>query len=163
MPTQKKVSGNMFDSFAEAAIEAENQQFFGRMDRRYARIYTWANGKDKDEVTEQLALLLLLNLEDRKRVPIREKVMSDMLSEAYGKQRKQWMNSRKGGRAAGEQKKAEAKKDWQDLCVVSARKLLESRSATPRSVSSFLAPKYNKTAKQVRTVLQDAGVLKKGK
>ncbi|WP_449428804.1 hypothetical protein [Rhodanobacter umsongensis] len=164
MPKKRNISGNIFDSHVASltpptnaqTIEAENQKFFDRMDRRYARIYTWANNREKDEVTEQLALLLLLTLEDKKRRPIREKVMGEMLSEAYGKQRKQWMDSKSGGRNAGEQKKADAR-EWQEKCVEKARDLL-LQGTSPRSLAGILAKRFGRTSRTINIVLKKAEV-----
>lgn len=167
MPRQRNISGNICDSHLASlkrpksarTIEAENQRFFDRMDRRYARICAWANNRDREEVTDHFALLLLLKLEEKRDAPIREKGRDALIRANQRKRLEQWVARSTGGRNAGEKRKAKAEESHA-MWVAKARAYLEQGEA-PHNVSSKVASYYKKSPKQVRNVLQNCGVLKK--
>lgn len=65
--------------------------------------------------------------------------------------------AKRGGKNAGRAAKARAA-DWQDDCVDKARTMLKQGRA-PRELAGILASRFGKTSRQVRAVLQRAGVL----
>ncbi len=69
--------------------------------------------------------------------------------------------ARDGGTASGESRKEQADTEWRDRCVTRAREILASGSIAPRNVSATLAGTFGKSDRQIRNVLQGAGVLMK--
>ncbi len=66
---------------------------------------------------------------------------------------------RAGGNASGVARNDKANREWHNPCIVSARKKLAS-GTSPHEVTGKLQEQFDKSKRQIRTVLQDAGVLK---
>ena len=74
-------------------IETETARFNRRMDRRYARILKWASTKEKDEVADQLAFLLLFVIEQGKSARFVDNVKNDLLRNYAAQQRKKHLDA----------------------------------------------------------------------
>lgn len=68
---------------------------------------------------------------------------------------------KKGGKKSGETRRAEAK-PWHAECVAEARRMLRGGTGE-HTLASTLARRFRVTPRRVRTVLQEAGMLKKRK
>lgn len=66
---------------------------------------------------------------------------------------------KKGGKKSAETRRSEAK-PWHDGCVAAAKRMLAG-GIRKRDLASKLARRFNVTPRQVRNVLQEAGVLEK--
>jgi hypothetical protein len=87
-------SGLLAAASAKATeIETETERFFRRMDRRYARILQWASTKEKDEVADHLAFLLLFVFEQGKSARIVDDVKNDLLRSFASEQKKRHLNA----------------------------------------------------------------------
>lgn len=134
--------------------------------KRYVTAKRWASRRSREELEHVIAALFARQIAGIGQYGpsglSRRREMKAVHDRTVGYVLKGKLQAKRGGQVTARTLQAEAADKWQRGCVRKAKALLNSGTPSHKLASS-LASRFNKSTKQVRTVLQRYGLIEKRK